>query len=104
MVALLALSPSVPPGPGPVDLLNAVRAPFRVHPPHYVAMLVVRFHPNPKRGFCGGQRSEGEPAPRALTTGPGYRACKPRDLHSMYSYHSVALVSICIRKIIVQAK
>ena len=67
------------PGPGPVDLLNSVRAPFHVHPPHSVAMLLVRSHPYPNREFCGGQRSVGEPAPRARTTGPGYRACKPRD-------------------------
>ena len=32
VVAPLALSPLVPPGLGPVDLLNAVRAPFHVHP------------------------------------------------------------------------
>ena len=37
----LALSPSVPPGLGPVDLLTAVRDPFHVHPPHSYAMLVV---------------------------------------------------------------
>ena len=42
VVALLALSPSVPAGPGPVELLNAFRAPFYVHLPHSVAMLVVR--------------------------------------------------------------
>ena len=47
VIAPLALSPSVPPGPGPVDLLNAVRAPFRVHPPYSGAMFVVRLHPNP---------------------------------------------------------
>ena len=41
MVVPLALSPSVPPGLGPVDLLTAVRAPFYVHPPHSHAMLVV---------------------------------------------------------------
>ena len=52
MVAPLALSPSVLPGPGPVDLLKAVRAPFHVHPPHSVAMIVVRSHPNPKRAFA----------------------------------------------------
>ena len=44
MVAPLALSPSVPPGLAPVDLLNAVRAPFHVHPPHSYAMLVVHPH------------------------------------------------------------
>ena len=32
VVATLALSPSVPPGPGPVIILNAVRAPFHFHP------------------------------------------------------------------------
>ena len=58
MIAPLALSPSVPPGPGPVNLLNAVRAPFHVHPPYSVAMFVVRLHPNPV----------GEPAPRARPT------------------------------------
>ena len=75
MVAPLALSPSVPPGLVPVNLLNVVRAPFHVHPPHSYAMLVVQSHPNPKRAFSGDQRSVGEPAPRALTTGTGYRAC-----------------------------
>ena len=40
MVALRALTPTVPPGPGPVDLLNAARDPFRVHPPHSMAMFV----------------------------------------------------------------
>ena len=79
MVALLALSPSVPPGPGRVDLLNAVRAPFHFHPPHSVAMIVVLLHPNPNKAFCGGQRYVGEPTPRDRTTGPGYRACKLRD-------------------------
>ena len=75
MVAPLALSPSVPPGPGPVNLLNAVRAPFHVHSPHSVDMIVGWSHPNPKRAFISDQRSMGEPAPRARTTGPGYRAC-----------------------------
>ena len=70
VVAPLALSPSVPPGLRPVDLLNAVRAPFHVYPPHYYAMLVVHSHPNPKRAFSGDQRSVGEPAPWARTTGP----------------------------------
>ena len=46
VIAPLALSPSVPPGPGPVDLLNAVRTLFHVHPPYSVAMFVVRSHPN----------------------------------------------------------
>ena len=41
MVVPLALSPSVPPGLGPVDLLTAVMAPFHVHPPPSYAMLVV---------------------------------------------------------------
>ena len=41
MVVSLALSPSVPPVLGPVDLLNAVMAPFHVHPPTSYAMLVV---------------------------------------------------------------
>ena len=75
VVAPLALSPSVSPGPVPVDLLNAVRAPFHVHLPHSVAMLVVRSHPNPKKAFISDQRSVGEPAPRARTPVPGYRAC-----------------------------
>ena len=76
MVALRALTPSVPPGPGPFGLLNAARAPFRVHPPspfHGHARILVRFYPN--RAFSSDQRSVGEPAPRARTTGPGYRAC-----------------------------
>ena len=79
MVALLDLSPLVPPGPRPVNLRNAVRAPFHVHPPHSVAMLVVQLRPKPKREFCVGLWSVGEPAPRARHTGPGCRACKPRD-------------------------
>ena len=74
VVTPIALSTSVPPGPGPVDLLNDIRAPFHVHPSHSVVMLVVRSHPNPKREFCSGNRSVGETAPRAQTTGPGYRA------------------------------
>ena len=41
VVAPLALSLSVPPGLGPVDLLTTVRAPFHIHPPHSYAMLVV---------------------------------------------------------------
>ena len=41
MVVPLALSPSVPPGLGPVDLLNAVRAPVHIPPPPSYAMLVV---------------------------------------------------------------
>ena len=56
MIAPLALSLSVPPGPGPVNLLNAVRAPFHVHPPYSVAMFVVRSYPNPSVHFavvCG---------------------------------------------------
>ena len=89
VVAPLALSPSVPPGPGPVDLLNAVRAPFHVHPPHSVAMLVVRSHTNPSRAFCGDQWSVGESAPRARTTGPDYRTCKPRDRVEIYEYTSL---------------
>ena len=40
MVIPLALSPSVPPGLGPVNLLTAVMAPFPVHPPPSYAMLV----------------------------------------------------------------
>ena len=66
----LALSLSVPPGFGPVDLLNAVRAPFHVHPPHSYAVFVVHSHLSPKRAFSGDQRSVGEPAPRARTTWP----------------------------------
>ena len=85
MVAPRALSLSVPPVPGPGDLLNAARALFRVHPPHFVAMIVVLSHPNPKKAVYGGQRSVGEPAPRAQTTGPGYRACKPQDLLKGYN-------------------
>ena len=45
VVAPLALSPSVPPGLGPVDHLNSVRAPFHVHPPHFYTMLVVHSYP-----------------------------------------------------------
>ena len=82
MVTPRALTLSFSPGHGPVDLLNAVRAPFRVHPPpHSVAMLLFRSHPNYNWAFIGGQRSVGEPAPRARTTRPGYRACKPRDIN-----------------------
>ena len=40
MVFPLALSSSVPPGLGPVDLLTAVMAPFYVHPPPSYALLV----------------------------------------------------------------
>ena len=36
----LALSPLVPPGLGPVNLLTAVTSPFHVHPPPSYAMLV----------------------------------------------------------------
>ena len=43
MVVLLALSPSVPPGLGPFDLLTAVTDPFHFHPPPSYAMLVGRF-------------------------------------------------------------
>ena len=70
VVAPLALSPSVPPGLVPVDLLNAARAPFHVHHPCSCALLVVHSHPNPKRVFSGDQQSVGESAPRARTTGP----------------------------------
>ena len=70
VVTPLALSPSFPPGLVPVDLLNAVRAPFHVHPHHSYAILVVHLHPNPKRAFSGDQRSVGEPQTRARTTGP----------------------------------
>ena len=81
MVALRAPTPLVTPAPRPVDLLSAVRAPFRVHPSsplrcHALGMVA----PYPKWAVSGGQRSVGEPAPRARTTGPGYRACKPREL------------------------
>ena len=93
MVAPLALSPSVPPGPGPVNLLNAGRALFHVHPPHSVAMLMVRLHPNPNRAFCGGQRSVVEPTPRVRTTGPGYRACKPWDRGNPSDAEFVKMVS-----------
>ena len=70
VVAPLALSPSVPPGLGPVNFLNVVRAPFHVHPPNSYAMLVVHLYPSPKLAFSGDQQSVGEPAPRARTTGP----------------------------------
>ena len=42
MVFLLALSPSVPSGLGPFNLLTAVMAPFHFHPPPSYAMLVHR--------------------------------------------------------------
>ena len=42
VVILLALSPSVPPGLGPIDLLSAVRALFHVQPPRSYVILV--FH------------------------------------------------------------
>ena len=51
VVVPLALSPLVPPGLGPVDLLTAVRALFHVHPPHSYAMLVVHSHPIPKSAY-----------------------------------------------------
>ena len=91
MVALRALSLSVPPGPGPADLLNNVRYPFCVHPPHSVARIVVWSHPNPKRAFCGGQRSVGEPAPQERTTGPGYRACKTWDRIYQHNYGAMKI-------------
>ena len=40
VVVPLALSPSDPPGLGPVDLLTDVMAPFNFHPPPSYAMLV----------------------------------------------------------------
>ena len=70
VVIPLALSLSVPPGLGPVNLLTALKAPFHVHPPHSYAMLVVHLHPSPKSAFSGDHRSVGEPAPRARPTGP----------------------------------
>ena len=51
MVAPLDLFLLVPPGTGTFNLLNASRYPFHVHPPHSVAMIVVRSHPNPKGHF-----------------------------------------------------
>ena len=45
VVAPLALSPSVPPGPGPINLLNTVRDLFHVPHPYSVAMLVVWSQP-----------------------------------------------------------
>ena len=94
VVAPLALSPLAPPGLGPVDLLNAVRAPFHVHPPHSYAMLVIRLHPNPGRAFCSDQQSVGEPAPRARTMEPGYRACKPQDRYDLYYYASLTMIPV----------
>ena len=44
VVFLLALSPSVPPGLGPSDLLTAVMDPFHFHPPPSYAMLMGRSH------------------------------------------------------------
>ena len=82
MVVPLALSPSVPPGLGPVDLPTAVRAPFHIHPPHSYAMLVVRSHLALNWHIALIMRSVDEPAPRVrpteprlpclLTTGPLY--------------------------------
>ena len=59
VVVLLALSPSVPPDLGPVDLLTAVRAPFHVHPPHSYAILVVHLHPSPKSAYSIDQAVRG---------------------------------------------
>ena len=42
VVVPLTLSPSVPPGIGPVELLTAVMAPFHFHPTPSYAMLVGR--------------------------------------------------------------
>ena len=42
MIVPLALSPSVPPGLEPFDLLTAVMAPFHFDPPPSYAMLVGR--------------------------------------------------------------
>ena len=64
MVAPRSLTPSVPLGPGPVNLLNAARAPFRVHPPyplHGHVRILVQSHAS--REFSSDQRSVGEPAP-----------------------------------------
>ena len=44
MVFPLALSPSVPLGLGPSDLLTDGMDPFRFHPPPSYAMLVGRSH------------------------------------------------------------
>ena len=88
MVTPLALSPSVPPGLGPVDLLNAARAPFHVHLPHSYAMLVVHLHPSPKSAFSGDQWSVGEPAPRARTTGPVLVSVCPPSPHPVQLYLS----------------
>ena len=70
VVVPLALSPLVPPGLGPVDLLTAVRAPFHVHPPHSYAMLVVHSHLALNWHIALIMRSVDEPAPRARPTGP----------------------------------
>ena len=70
VVVPLNLSPSVPPGLGPVDLLTAVRAPFHVHPLHSYAMLVVHLHLSLNRHIALIKRSVDEPALRARPTGP----------------------------------
>ena len=70
VVVSLALSPSVPPGLGPFDLLTAARPPFHVHSPHSYAMLVVHSHLALNRHIALIMRSVDEPAPRARPTGP----------------------------------
>ena len=83
VVAPLALYPSVPPSLVPVNLLNSVRTPFHVHPPHSYAMLVVHSHLALNWNIAVIKRSVGEPAPQARTMGPGYRACKPWNLRKI---------------------
>ena len=70
MVVLIALSPLVPLGLGPVDLLTAVRATFHVHAPHSYAMLLVRSHLALNQHIALIMWSVDEPAPRARPTGP----------------------------------
>ena len=55
----------------PKRLLGPVPCP-PPSPFHGHARLLFRLHPN--RAFSSGRGSVGEPAPRARTTGPGYRA------------------------------
>ena len=70
MVFQPALSPSVPPGRGPSDLLTDVMDPFRFHPPPSYAMLVGLAHLDLNRHIALIVRSVGDPAPRARPTGP----------------------------------
>ena len=65
MVVPLALSPSVPPGLGPSNLLTAVMDPFHFHPPPSYAMFVGRSHLALESAISSGPVSRSNPAPRA---------------------------------------